>query len=167
MTSSALPTIHQVTQLGYRYARALLIGAGATPLAALAGAVVTFVAVWITQEEVTLIAGPVFIYLGVIFGSWHAAPVTLGVLPMLTAAGLMRDGRGAGLLWLALAAVLGAFRMYAIEPETMAGEDPVGWAVILAGGVGGLVGGGLFLLAKRWIMRRTAPTPPPLSEPTL
>lgn len=94
---------------------------------------------------------------GVIFGSWHAAPVTLGALPVLAAAGLLRTGRSAGLLWLALAAVLGAFRMYAIKPETMAGEDPVGWAVILAGGAGGLVGGGLFLLAKRLIMRRADP----------
>jgi hypothetical protein len=162
MTSSAQPTIHQVTQLGYRYARALLIGAGATPLAALAGAVVTFVAVWITQQEVTLIAAPFFVFMGVIFGSWHAAPVTLGVLPVLAAAGLLRAGRGPMGLWLALATVIGAFRMYAIEPETMAGEDPVGWAVILAGGVGGLTGGVVFLLARRWIMREQGPTPAPL-----
>jgi hypothetical protein len=90
MAASTIPTIHEVTQLSYRYARALLIGAGATPLAALAGAVVTFVAVWITQQEVTLIAAPIFIYFGVIFGSWHAAPVTL---PVLAAAGLLRTGR--------------------------------------------------------------------------
>ncbi|MEY3774793.1 MAG: hypothetical protein RLZZ129_1573, partial [Verrucomicrobiota bacterium] len=85
----------------------------------------------------------------------------LGVLPELAAAGLLRAGRGPICLWLALAAVIGAFRMYAIEPETMAGEDLVGWAVILAGGVGGLTGGWVFLLARRWIWRERVPVPPP------
>jgi len=162
MTSSARPPIHPVIQLSYRYARALLIGVGATPAAALVGAALMFVAVWITQQEVTLLVAPFFIYIGVIFGSWHAAPVTLGILPALAAAGLLRDGRGAMCLWLVLATVVGAFRMYAIEPETMAGEDPVGWAVILAGGAGGLTGGVVFQLARRWIRRDQVPTPPPL-----
>lgn len=160
MPAITRPTVQHVTQLGYRYARALLIGAGATPLAALAGAVVTFVAVWITQQEVTLIAAPIFIYIGVVFGSWHAAPVTLGILPALAAAGLLRAGRGPMCLWLVLASVIGAFRMYSIEPETMAGEDLVGWAVILAGGAGGLSGAAMFLLARRWIRREQAQPPP-------
>jgi hypothetical protein len=145
----------------HRYARALLVGAGATPAAAWAGAMLLFIAVWITQQEVTLIAAPYFVFMGVIFGSWHAAPVTLGVLPVLAAAGLLRDGRGPMCLWLVLAAVSGAFRMYAIEPETMAGEDPVGWAVIMAGGAGGLTGGVVFQLARRWIVRERVPLPPP------
>ncbi|HRI83009.1 MAG TPA: hypothetical protein PLF88_11265 [Opitutaceae bacterium] len=148
-------------QLIHRYVRALLIGVGATPAAALAGAILMFVAVWVTQQEVTLLVAPFFIYIGVVFGSWHAAPVMLGVLPALAAAGLLREGRGPMCLWLGLAAVIGAFRMYAIEPETMAGEDPVGWAVILAGGAGGLTGGLVFLLARRWIRRERVPVSPP------
>lgn len=65
-------------------------------------------------------------------------------------------------LWLAVAAVFGVFRMDAIEPETMAGTDQLGWSVLLAGGAGGLTSGWVFLLARRWIVRERVPMPPPL-----
>lgn len=96
MTTSARSLSQHVKQLIFRYARALLIGVGATPAAGFAGAVLLFGAAFITLKDFTLIVVPFFIYLGVVFGSWHAAPVTLGILPVLAAVGLMRAGAWSG-----------------------------------------------------------------------
>jgi hypothetical protein len=135
----------------FRFGRSVLIGLLATPVAGVAGAVVLLIATWWMQEAVLFWAAPGFLFFGVVFGSWHAAPVVLGVLPVLAAAGLTGKTQRARGLWLGLAGVAGAFRMYAIEPETMAGDNAAGWVVILAGGMGGLAAGTIFWVARAWI----------------
>lgn len=137
-----------------RVGRAWLIALAATPAAALAGSTLMFALLWLTQESVTLMAAPVFLYLGVVFGSWHAAPVTLGLLPLVASAGLLRLGRTAGWVWVVMAGVAGAFRMHLIDPDDLRAEEGLGGVLVAGGAVGGLVAGAVFLLARAWIMRQ-------------
>jgi len=145
-----------------RAGRAWLIALAATPAAALAGSALMFVLLWLTVESITLIAAPMFVYLGVVFGSWHAAPVTLVLLPLAAALGLLRPGRTAAVGWVVLAGLAGALRMHLIDPDDLRADYASGGLLVYGGAVGGLVAGVVFLLARAWITRKAVPSPPPL-----
>ncbi|HRQ90746.1 MAG TPA: hypothetical protein PLA50_18280, partial [Bacteroidia bacterium] len=79
--------------------------------------------------------------MGIIFGSWAALPVTLGILPV-AAIFLRRMGRLHWPVWLALGAITGLGRVW-IGAEM---EDPF-VSILVASALGGLAAGAVFALA--------------------
>lgn len=128
-----------------RYGLACLVGILATLVAGAVGGTVIHVAMQLSFDETTVRSLPGMVVAGILLSSLPAAPVTLGVLPLL-AVSLRRLKRGRWPVWLSAGLVAGAIRVWLWSDDLVEGavtSNPF-VSLVAAGAIAGLSAGALF-----------------------